>query len=68
MATAQEKLALARRHLPKALRAWHDPDWGDLSLFGFYTLEAAVDLAAIHHGLEPRKQHWARVEMAHELS
>jgi len=48
--TTQEvgkKLALARHHLKRVLSAWDDPtDWDDLSLYGFYCLEAAVEAAA----------------------
>jgi hypothetical protein len=50
--TADEKLELAGRHLERVLAAWDEPtDWDDLSLYGFYCLEAAVEAAAIHLGL-----------------
>lgn len=62
-----EKLALAEKHLARVLEAWEEPDWADLSLYGFYALEAAVDAAALEHGIEVRKRHWARVETAREL-
>ena len=45
-ARSGEKLALARHHLKRVLSAWDDPtDWDDLSLYGFYCLEAAVEAA-----------------------
>jgi hypothetical protein len=34
--------------------AWDPPDWADLSFFGFYCLEAAVEAAAIHHSVRVR--------------
>ena len=44
MPTPEEKVALARKHLDRVLDAWDEPtDWDDLSLYGFYCLEAAVE-------------------------
>ena len=43
MQEAHEKLELARRHLGRVQAAWDPPDWADLSLYGFYALEAAVE-------------------------
>lgn len=67
MATFEEKLALAQKHLDKVQLAWDPPDWLELSLFGFYALEAAVDAATIYHGLQVKKTHPARVAAAREL-
>lgn len=67
MPTAQEKLELARRHLERVEAAWDPPDWADLSLYGFYALEAAVEAASLHHGMNVQKAHWARVEAAETL-
>lgn len=67
MATAAEKLRLAKKHLRKVQVACYAPDWADLSLYGFYCLEAAVDAAAIYYGLEVGAQHWRRVETAEVL-
>jgi hypothetical protein len=65
---AAEKLALARRHLARVLAAWDTPtDWDDLSLYGFYCLEAAVEAAAGHAGTETSKRHWEKVDVAGEL-
>ena len=58
MATGSRKLELAKRHLERVQAAWTEPtDWDDLSLYGFYCLEAAVEAAALHHGLPTSKKH-----------
>jgi hypothetical protein len=63
MATAKDKLKLARRHLERVLVAWDTPtDWDDLSLYGFYCLEAAVEAAAVHMGLATSKKHWEKAD------
>jgi hypothetical protein len=67
MPTAQDKLELARRHLQRVQAAWDPPDWADLSLYGFYALEAAVEAASLHYGMDVQKAHWARVEAAKTL-
>lgn len=68
METASDKLNLARRHLDRVLAAWDKPtDWDDLSLYGFYCLEAAVQAAALHFRLGISKKHWEKVDTATEL-
>jgi len=68
METAFDKLKLARRHLDRVQSAWDEPtDWDDLSLYGFYCLEAAVQAAALRFGLESSKTHWKKVDTASEL-
>lgn len=67
MATADHKLALSRKHLLKVEEAWELPDWADLSLYGLYCLEAAVDAATIHYGHPVQAQHWSRVDAAQWL-
>jgi hypothetical protein len=63
-----DKLKLARRHLDRVLGAWDKPtDWDDLSLYGFYCLEAAVEAAAIHAQIRTSKKHWEKAEVAREL-
>ena len=48
--------------------AWESPtDWDDLSLYGFYCLEAAVAAAAAHVGLTSSTKHWEKVVAAGEL-
>jgi hypothetical protein len=65
MASAEEKLAVARRHLDRVLSAWPDPtDWDDLSLYGFYCLEAAVEAAAKKVGLPTSRKHWEKADLA----
>ena len=67
--TAREALEVARRHLEKVDDAWWEPDWADLSLYGFYCLEACVVAAALHLGLPPTKRnHPAKVEQARQLA
>ena len=65
MATALEKLKLAKRHLERVLVAWDEPtDWDDVSLYGFYCLEAAVKAAALHFRLKISRKHWEKVDLA----
>jgi hypothetical protein len=65
MASPEDKLELARRHLDRVLDAWDDPtDWDDLSLYGFYCLEAAVEAAARKVGLATSKKHWEKADVA----
>ena len=62
---AGDKLKLARRHLERVLAAWDAPtDWDDLSLYGFYRLEAAVEAAALHVGLAASRKHWQKAGTA----
>lgn len=68
MALGSRKLAVARRHLNRVQAAWDDPtDWDDLSLYGFYCLEAAVEAAALHFGLRTSRKHWEKVDTASTL-
>ena len=69
MVDAFAKLELAQKHLVKVQNAWDDPtDWADLSMYGFYSLEAAVDAACLHCGIDPSKTHVNRAEAAQRLS
>ena len=69
MTTANDKLTLAKRHLERVLVAWYDPtDWADLSIYGFYALEAAVDAACLHVGVATSRLHPARAEAAAALA
>ncbi len=64
-----KKLALARRHLDRVDAAWDDPtDWDDLSLYGFYCLEAAVEAAALHVGLGSSNIHSEKADIAARLA
>jgi hypothetical protein len=68
MQSAADKLSLARRHLDRVLSAWDAPtDWDDLSLYGFYCLENAVEAAAIHLSIRTSRRHWEKADLAGEL-
>lgn len=68
MALGSRKLAVAMRHLNRVQIAWDEPtDWDDLSLYGFYCLEAAVEAAALHFGLRTSRRHWEKVDTASAL-
>ncbi|MBW2061782.1 MAG: hypothetical protein JRI95_09505 [Deltaproteobacteria bacterium] len=67
--SAKESLELARRHLQRVQAAWDEPtDWTDLTLFGFYCLEAAVVAAAEYLGWSIKRSHVAKAEAAERLS
>ena len=66
---AEKSLSRAKQHLERVLAAWDDPtDWADLTIYGFYCLEASVVAAASHLGLELKKTHADKAAMASELS
>lgn len=68
MGIADEKLALACKHLAKVQVAWLDPvDWADLSLYAFFALENAVVAAATHVGVPWKATHPDKVEAARIL-
>src|SRR5688572_4236539 len=63
--SAADKLALAKKHLAKVQTAWDEPtDWDNLSLYGFFCLEAAVDAAALHLKMKTSTKHWEKVQLA----
>ena len=63
-----DKLVLAQRHLKRVEASWDDPvDWDDLSLYGFYCLEAAVEAAALHFKIKTNTVHAQKVEVAEKL-
>jgi len=63
-----KNLKLAGRHLDRVQAAWDEPtDWDDLSIYGFYCLEAAVEAAAIHLGLSTSRRHWEKADTARDL-
>lgn len=65
---ADAKLGIAKGHLQRVQSAWDDPtDWDDLSLYGFYCVEAAVDAALLHLGLKMSTNHWERADLASQL-
>ena len=68
--TALESLEVARRHLPRVQVAGFPPvDWADLSLYGFYCLEACVVAAALHLGrTRPKNSHPEKAAEARRLA
>ncbi len=68
MATSRQKLDLAREHLKRVQVAWDSPtDWADLSIYGLYCLESAVEAAAIYAKLRTSRKHWEKAAIAGEL-
>ena len=65
---AAKSLSVAKQHLVRVLAAWDDPlDWADLTIYGFYCLEAAIVAAALHAGLNFRRSHSEKAEVSKEL-
>ena len=66
---AVKSLSHAKQHLVRVLAAWDDPvDWADLTIYGFYCLEAAIVAAALHAGLSFKRSHSEKAEVAKQLS
>jgi hypothetical protein len=61
---------LATSHLERAQAAtWEIPvDWFDLTIYGFYCLEAAVKAAAEHVGLKVSTNHAQKAVLAKDLA
>ncbi len=64
---ALEKLRLAETQLDRVLSSWDEPDWADLSIYGFHTLENGVDAAWLHVGKRLVRDHPSRVDAARHL-
>lgn len=65
----EEKLEIARKHLLRVQAAWIAPTaWDDLSIYGFYCLENAVDAAALHLGFDVIPHHHRRLEAAQRMA
>ena len=65
----KQKMQLAEKHLHQVQTAALDPvDWASLSMFGLYALEAAVDAASLHLGLDSRRTHHGRRGIADLLA
>jgi hypothetical protein len=65
---AASKLALAQRQLEVVQVAADEPvDWDDLSLYGFYCLENAVEAAALHFGIKTTHIHSEKADIASRL-
>lgn len=66
--TADQSFQLALRHLERVRDAWWEPDWADLSLYGFYCLEACVVAAALHVGWQRPTGHQRKETTARRLT
>lgn len=65
---AKSLFAVAERHLKRVQAAWDVPtDWSDLSLYGFYCLEAALSAAAAHVSIDVPPLHPKKAEVARLL-
>ena len=66
LANSAVRMGLVQPH--QVQEAWDDPvDWDDLSLYGFYCLEAAVEAAALHFGIETTYVHAEKADIAFRL-
>lgn len=67
---AKRSFSIAKQHLDRVLAAaWDEPvDWTDLTIYGFYCLEAAIVAAAMHIGLSFRRTHPEKEKVAEELA
>ena len=67
--TAESALDLARGHLERVQVSWDEPtDWSDLSLYGFYCVEACIVAAALYLEWDAPDSHRGKVEAAQRLS
>ncbi len=66
---AKQSLKYAKEHLERVQNAWDNPtDWSDLSIYGFYCLEAAVKAAILHYGLPTTRRHYRKAEIAKQIA
>lgn len=69
MSKVEDKLKIAERHLEKVQSAWDTPtDWDDLSIYGLYALENAIQSAAEHLTLKWQPTHASQVQLATDLA
>jgi hypothetical protein len=69
MPDAKAFLSRAESHLTRARAAApHPTDWYDLTIYGFYCLEAAVMAAATHARLPTARTHPAKAAAAETLA
>jgi len=69
-AEAQKFLKMAQEHLERVqVASWDEPpDLPDLTIFGFYCVEAAVMAAVEHLGWQLKKTHPGKVDAAGTLA
>jgi hypothetical protein len=69
MADPRAFLSRAESHLRRAHDAApHPTDWYDLTIYGFYCLEAAVMAAATHVGLQVPRTHPGKAAASEKLA
>lgn len=69
MADAAGFLERARNHLRRVRAAVPEPtDWYDLTIYGFYCVEATVMAASTHAGLAVPPNHPAKAQAARDLA
>ena len=61
------KHELAREHLDRGLAGVTSGDAAEAVAWLFLSLEAAIVCVAEKHGLDTRKQHWRKAEVAQQL-
>jgi len=61
------KAQLAREHLDRALPAVTVEDHTEAVTWLFAALEAAIVAVAERHGIDTKKQHWKKAEVAKQL-
>ena len=68
--TAEDSYELARSHIERVQDSiWGDPvDWADLSMYGFYCLEACIVAAALHLGQQRPGSHRDKADAAEVLA
>ena len=66
--SAEESLALAKKHLSRVQSAWDPPEWLDLAAYGLYALEAAVVAASTFKRYSLNRNHWSKVDAARVLA
>lgn len=54
--------------MERVRESWDPPVWLDLAAYGLYALEAAVEAAALHHGLTLTRNHWSKADAAQEMA
>jgi hypothetical protein len=69
MADSAGFLERARNHLDRVRAAAPDPtDWYDLTIYGFYCVEAAVMAASAHDGMRVEPNHPSKATAAQTLA
>jgi len=67
LVSPRAKHELAREHLDRGLAGLTASDMTEAVAWLFFSLEAAIVSVADKHGLNTKKQHWRKAEVAEEL-